>query len=507
MKVLYFIDKKSKKKPRPKNFVTTSSLKEVYSDKFPIVVFDEATLKKKKINPVKLEDKICFIYFDKEAKSNLKTVERLGFFGYLSTSDSKGDINFKIKRAQKLLSSRDKIEKLEKEVIDKKKEIEKGALVDPLSGCYNWRYFMHRAQQEISRSRRHLYDVSFIALDIDYFRQINEVYGVKIADAVIKKVVSLLKTTLRKEDSLCRWRDDEFFIVLPYLSRRYAHIVAKRIKNKVAKHKFKFKKLTLTIKVSAGVVSFPEDKIYNTNDLISALSESLSIAKRNGGDKVILYYKPKVESTKTKKKKENIAELQGHIRKLNVLLTRDLLEMIYGFARAIEAKDSYTGKHVEFTAAIAEKVAKRLHLPKSEAENVKRAAVLHDLGKVAIEESILLKRGKLTKKERDRVRTHPWIAAEILKEIHALRGAIPAILYHHERYDGAGYPLGLKGEEIPLGARIVAIADVYQALVSNRPYRKAMKKRKALDVIKQEKGKHFDPKVLDAFLDVIKHEK
>lgn len=507
MKVLYFVDKKSKKKPQPRNFVISSSLKDVYSDKFPIVVFDESTLKKKRLSPSKLTDKICFIYFQKDDKSNLRTVERSGFFGYLSGSDTKADINFKIKRAQKLLASREKIDKLEKDVLDKKKEIEKSALVDPLSGCYNWRYFMHRAQQEISRSRRHLYDVSFIALDIDYFRQINEVYGVKIADAVIKKVVSLLKSALRKEDSLCRWRDDEFFIVLPYLSRRYAHIVAKRIKNKIAKHKFKFKKLTLTIKISVGVVSFPEDKIYNTNDLIGALSESLSLAKRSGGDKVILYYEPQLESTKKQKKKENIEELQGHIRKLNVLLTRDLLEMIYGFARAIEAKDSYTGKHVEFTAAIAEKVARRLHLPRSETENIKRAAVLHDLGKVAIEESILSKKGKLTKKEIDKVRTHPWVAAEILKEIHALRGAIPAILYHHERYDGAGYPLGLKGEEIPLGARIVAIADVYQALMSNRPYRKAFQKKKAIDVIKKEKGKHFDPKVLDAFLEVIKHEK
>ena len=107
--------------------------------------------------------------------------------------------------------------------------------------------------------------------------------------------------------------------------------------------------------------------------------------------------------------------------------------------------------------------------------------MLHDLGKVGIEEGILSKKGPLNTKEREKVRSHPWIAAEILKEIHALRGAIPAILYHHERYDGGGYPLGLKGEEIPLSARIVAIADVYQALISNRPYRKAFAKKKAID--------------------------
>ena len=507
MKLLYCVDKKSKLKPSLKSFTQTIALKDVYSDEFPLVVFDEKFLKKRKINPARLVDKICFIYFHKENKNNLKTIEKFGFFDYFYDGEAKGNILFKLKRAKKLLASKKRIIKLDNDLLNKNRELEKSILIDPVSDCYNWRYFLHRAQQEISRSRRHLYDVSFVALDIDYFRQINEVYGVKIADAVIGKVVELLKDNLRKEDALCRWREDQFFMVLPYLSRRHAYSVAKRIKDRISTYKFKFRKLNLTIKVSMGVVTFPEDQISNTKDLVSALGGSLALAKRKGGDKVILYYKPQVESARTKKKKVSTDDLKGEIRKLNVLLTRDLLEMIYGFARAIEVKDSYTGRHVEYTAAIAEKIAKRLSLPKTEVENVKRAAVLHDLGKVAIEESILSKKGPLTKKEKRIVKTHPWIAAEILKEIHSLRGAIPAILYHHERYDGGGYPLGLKGEEIPLTARIVAIADVYQALISNRPYRKACQKKKAIEIIKKEKGKHFDPKIVETFLDIIKHEK
>jgi len=159
---------------------------------------------------------------------------------------------------------------------------------------------------------------------------------------------------------------------------------------------------------------------------------------------------------------------------------------------------------VEYTAAIAKRIAENLNLSESEVENVKRAAVLHDLGKVGIEGSILSKKGRLTPKEREVIKTHPSIAAEILREIRALRGAIPAILYHHERYDGEGYPLGLKGEEIPLSARIVAIADVYQALISDRPYRKAYKREKALEIISKEAGKQFDPKIVKLFLEVIK---
>jgi putative nucleotidyltransferase with HDIG domain len=178
--------------------------------------------------------------------------------------------------------------------------------------------------------------------------------------------------------------------------------------------------------------------------------------------------------------------------------------MIYGFARAIELKDSYTGRHVEDTAFIAEEIAKELKLPPSEIENIKRAAILHDLGKVGIDERILSKKGPLNENEKEIIKSHPWIAAEILREIHALRGSIPAILYHHERYDGKGYPLGLKGEDIPLGARIVAIADVYQALISDRPYRKAYSKREAIEIIKKDAGKKFDPKIVKIFLKIIK---
>ncbi|MDD5070076.1 MAG: HD domain-containing protein [Candidatus Omnitrophica bacterium] len=230
----------------------------------------------------------------------------------------------------------------------------------------------------------------------------------------------------------------------------------------------------------------------------------MAIAKRKGGDLVVQYLtqQPKIEHLK--EKKVDTDELKRKIEKLGTLMTRDLLEMIYGFARAIEAKDHYTGKHVESTAYIAEALATELKLPRSEVENIKRAAILHDLGKVGIDDAILSKQGPLTPAEKEVIKSHPWVACEILRNIHSLRGSIPAILYHHERYDGSGYPLGLQGDEIPLGARIVALSDVYQALVSNRPYRSSFTKKKAVTIIKDESGKHFDPKIVQCFLKIIK---
>jgi diguanylate cyclase (GGDEF)-like protein len=502
-KILYCTEKKLFKKiSLPFSFSKTSSIKKAYLDTISAVIFSEKFLKRRKLDLPRLADKICFIHFPKDDKNNAKLVKKYDFFDYFTDEDNRERILLKIKAAHKLLAFKEKMLNLQKALAEKEKKLEKIILIDPLTGCHNWRYFMHRASQELSRARRHLHNISFVVIDIDYFRQINEIYGVSVGDAVIRELVALLNEEVRKEDTVCRWMEDEFFVILPHLSRENAYRVAERIKGKISTRKFKYKDFSLNVKVSMGVVSFPGDNVYNTKDVITALHGCLSSAKSKGGNAIVFYSRPQ-QAYFEKYKKKNINGFKTKIEKLNALLTRDLLEMIYGFARAIEAKDSYTGRHVEYTALVAERIAKELNLPNTEIENVRHAAVLHDLGKVGIDENILSKKGSLTQKEREIIRAHPWTATEILREIHALRGAIPAILYHHERYDGKGYPLGLKGEEIPLSARIVAISDVYQALISDRPYRRAYSKKKAIEIIKKEIGTHFDPKVVKIFLKVI----
>ncbi|UCG34891.1 MAG: diguanylate cyclase [Candidatus Omnitrophota bacterium] len=505
-KVIYCIDKGLKKRlSLPFAVKKVSSVKNLAKEHFSIVVFNEDFIgKRKKVKFPQVFDKVYLMHFQQEDKVNLKVANERDFFDYFTDQDIKDRILFKLKKAQEYLDNKERVHNLERELVNKDKKIGKIVLLDPAADCYNWRYFLHRAQQEISRARRSLHPVSFLAVDIDYFRQINEVYSAKIGDEIIREFVGFLKSFLRKEDVLARWREDEFFILLPYMPAEEAHKLAKRIKRKIFSSTFKYKKLRLHIRTSIGVVSFPEDSVRNTRDIINALYKCLVFAKKKGGDSVVRYSKPPSDERLPEKKEENIEDLKTKIKKLNGLLTRDLLEMIYGFARAIEAKDFYTAKHVEYTATIAAAIAKKLHLPETEVEDIRRAGILHDLGKVGIDEKILSKKGPLTPEEWEIIKTHPWVAAEILREIHSLKGAIPSILYHHERWDGKGYPLGLKAEEIPLGARIVAVSDVYQALISDRPYRKAYSKRKAIEIIKEESGYHFDPKIVDIFLQVIK---
>ena len=153
--------------------------------------------------------------------------------------------------------------------------------------------------------------------------------------------------------------------------------------------------------------------------------------------------------------------------------------------------------------AIATEIGKKLNLSGRELQNLEYAAILHDLGKIAIPDKILHKRKELTKKEYEKIKKHHQIGEEIIRSIHFLSSAVPMVLYHHERFDGLGYPYGLKGEEIPFSARIIAIADVYQALISDRPYRKAFSKEESLRIIEEGLGIQFYPKVVKAFLEIM----
>jgi HD-GYP domain-containing protein (c-di-GMP phosphodiesterase class II) len=192
-------------------------------------------------------------------------------------------------------------------------------------------------------------------------------------------------------------------------------------------------------------------------------------------------------------------DIRESIHNMNKRSHQGVIEMIYAFARSIEAKDHYTGEHVEQCAVIAERIAEALKFDSRTVENIKHAAVLHDLGKIGIEKEILSKPGKLNDEEWASVKQHPRIGADILSGIHLLKDVVPLVLYHHEHFDGSGYPEGLQGDQIPIGARIIAIADSYQALISNRPYRqKVYSPKEAVDIIQQEAGRKFDPFVAKA---------
>lgn len=187
-------------------------------------------------------------------------------------------------------------------------------------------------------------------------------------------------------------------------------------------------------------------------------------------------------------------------------LQANYLSSIAALAATLDAKDPYTSGHSQQVSKYTVAIAKRMGLAKKEVENIYYASLLHDLGKISIREEILNKPGKLTKEEFAAVTTHPSMSANIIREAEFLRELIPLILYHHERYEGGGYPGGLKGEEIPQGARILTVADSFQAMTSDRPYRKTFSREEAKQELKGCSGSQFDPQIVKAFLEILEEE-
>jgi putative nucleotidyltransferase with HDIG domain len=180
-------------------------------------------------------------------------------------------------------------------------------------------------------------------------------------------------------------------------------------------------------------------------------------------------------------------------------LTRSYMATVRALSNAVEARDAYTGKHAERVTRFAIEIARELGLPAPDSPEVEFGFLLHDVGKLAIPDSILFKPGPLTTEERALMSRHTIVGAEIMRDIEFLAEASQVVRSHHERWDGDGYPDRLAGEQIPLNARVFAVADVFDALTTNRPYRVALSFEQARAMIDAESGRHFDPQVVDAF--------
>ena len=199
---------------------------------------------------------------------------------------------------------------------------------------------------------------------------------------------------------------------------------------------------------------------------------------------------------------EKVREKTAELLEMNVQLRHLFLNTIQSLVHTLEAKDKYTEGHSRRVARMAVSIAERLHFTETQLERIHLAAILHDIGKIGVRETCLNKPGKLTPAEFDEIKQHPLISERILKPIEALEDILADIRHHHERFDGTGYPSGLAGEAIPLVSRILTVADSYDAMTSDRPYRKALSVAETLAELRRNAGTQFDPELVTIFLSI-----
>ncbi len=360
---------------------------------------------------------------------------------------------------------------------------EQRARIDELTELFNRRHFEERLKEEIARHSRYSNAFSLLMLDLDNLKTYNDIYGHPAGDEILKQIGSIIRSSIRNADQAFRYGGDEFTVILPQTSGEDAYVVAERVREQIASE-MKAKEIAITC--SIGLASYPSDGVMS-GELITATDTALYYAKRTGGNRT--YLSAKVLS-------EPLTEAGANAREGG-------LSAVYALVSAVDAKDHYTYGHSRKVNTYAVALAEAIGLSPDEVSRVSTTALLHDIGKIGIPDKILSKKGKLTTEEWEAIKSHPKLGANIIGNVPSLVSCLPAVLYHHERWDGTGYPEGLKGETIPLDARILAIADAFAAMTSARPYRDALCDEKVIKQLRQGAGKQFDPQLVEVFISLV----
>jgi len=376
-------------------------------------------------------------------------------------------------------------------------QVEARASHDRLTGVPNRETLMAALVAEIHRSVRYHKPLSVAFFDIDRFKPINDTHGHTAGDAVLRQVAALVADNLRSSDVMGRYGGEEFMVILPETTPDDALGVAEQIRNLVMTTPMTIPGgQRLGITVSVGVAGgLGED--LKVDRLVEHADAAMYAAKSLGRNRTYLFRGMDDDAPVRR------APISPEHRQAAVAIGQwASATATQALASILAPEPHHRGGPSDMIAALATGLAVELELPPDEIERVRVASLLHDLGKVAVPTEILDKRASVAPGEWRTVGEHPRIGQMILEHASSLRDAIPIVLHHHERFNGGGYPYGLRGAEIPIGARIVAVADAYHAMVHDRPYKDALSHEEALAELEQHAGTQFDPQVVRAFVEL-----
>jgi len=389
------------------------------------------------------------------------------------------------------------------------------AITDGLTGLKTHRYFMEALDGEWRRSTRSGRPFSVIMMDLDGFKRVNDHGGHLEGDKVLAAVAALLNARSRQSNVVARYGGDEFALLMPEATTEQAETLAERLRAALEADPFL---RPHGVTASFGIATFP-DHGPTQGEILSVADSGMYLAKHHSGNCVKL--------APLSPKPGEAGRDEGLLARLDVAMKRvfstdpsafsqyrdrlermlrepagespSLLDMITCLAYAVEAKDLYTRDHSRVVSRLAAQIAMQVGLSEAEIEEIRLAGLVHDVGKIHVPDTVFHKPTFLTAEEYEIVKSHAAWGAKILEPLKRI--TIERIVrHHHESFDGQGYPDNLKGDQIPLGARIIAVADAFHAMVTARAYRPARSAEEALAELRRCRGTQFDPFVVDAFL-------
>ena len=355
------------------------------------------------------------------------------------------------------------------------------ARTDALTGLLNRRGFQEVFELELERARRSDRPVAIALVDLDHFKRVNDRLGHAAGDSALERTAGVLREAIRRIDTPARVGGEEFAVLLPEIDSPGAYAVAERLRSAVERA---FGNAAVPLTASVGIVTFPEHG-RSGQELLQAGDRALYAAKELGRNRSV------IASDEADRLAASLEPLGGQ-RGVH-------LETLVMLAETLDLRDPSTAQHSHTVGRLAELMARELGLPPVTVERVRLAGILHDIGKIGVSDAALRKPGPLNEHEWTDIRRHPELAGRILAgpQFADLREWIVA---HHERPDGRGYPRGLGADEIPLEARILAVADAYEAMTSERVYRKPLGAKVAQRELRRRAGTQFDAEVVDALM-------
>ena len=363
---------------------------------------------------------------------------------------------------------------------------------DKLTGLINRKYFFELLDREFERFKDTA--LSLCLMNLDDFKKFNQLYGSQEGDAVIQHVTGILISSLNEICHVARIGGKEFALILPGYDIYSAKLLTENLVAEIGKiHERNSGQVTHRVTVSAGICAAPY-MASSAKELFRNAEAAVYTVKRQGKNGIQIYS----SDIYRQEPQQYIKYSSGYGENAST---------IYALTAAIDAKDHYTFQHSKNVAYYAAELAKAAGFGPDLIEVVKEAALLHDIGKIGIREDILNKSGKLTADEYEVMKGHVENAVNIIRYLPSIDYVIPTVLSHHERYDGKGYPRQLEGEEIPIMGRVLCIADSFDAMISERSYKKALNIEESIASLEYEAGKQFDPKLVQIFIDLIKKEK
>jgi diguanylate cyclase (GGDEF)-like protein/putative nucleotidyltransferase with HDIG domain len=404
------------------------------------------------------------------------------------------------------------------------------AITDGLTGVKTHRFLMEALSAEWKRSTRANRPLALVLMDLDRFKFVNDFYGHLEGDVVLQRVGHILEQNCRRSDVVARYGGDEFVILMPETSVEQARQLANKLRGWIASDLLLRDK---NITASFGIAAFPVHG-STPQELIQIADSSMYLSKHQGGNLVSSAEQGDPNDRKRWKKdvleaylgvtlkrlfstgpeafEEIYRRLEQFTRSLREqggdaagdTLPPAVVETVTSLAFAIDAKDHYTQGHSQKVSAYSVMIAQALGLTPVELEEIRLAGLLHDIGKVGIPEAILNKSGPLDATEWETMKTHTDLGARILEPLKPMIRIREMVRHHHEFYDGTGYPLRLEGDQIPYGARVIAIADAYDTITSERTYKKARTPEDAFAELERCAANQFDPEIVRVFIDTMR---